>query len=73
MSNQVRLCLRVCQGCITHDIQVMAMRASQDNDFAVTVSADHIVGRYNLTVSNAVSSARGLTANISIGREFAGQ
>jgi len=27
----------------------MAMRVSRANDFAVTVSADHIIGRYDLT------------------------
>lgn len=28
----------------------MAMRVSRDNLFALTVSADHIVGRYELSV-----------------------
>jgi len=29
---------------------VMAMRVSRAHDFALTVSADHIIGRYDLTV-----------------------
>lgn len=29
---------------------VMAMRAARTGDFAFTVSADHIIGRYNLAV-----------------------
>jgi hypothetical protein len=28
----------------------MAMRVSRENDFALTVSADHLVGRYDLSV-----------------------
>ncbi|KAF8071996.1 WD-40 repeat-containing protein [Lyophyllum atratum] len=32
-----------------HVESVMAMRVSRTNDFALTVSADHIVGRYDLT------------------------
>lgn len=31
-------------------ITVMAMSVSRANDFAITVSADHIIGRYDLTV-----------------------
>jgi hypothetical protein len=31
---------------------VMAMRVSRGNTFALSVSADHIVGRYDLTVRN---------------------
>ncbi|KAF8623672.1 hypothetical protein AX17_007370 [Amanita inopinata Kibby_2008] len=31
-----------------HAESVMAMRVSRTNDFALTVSADHIVGKYNL-------------------------
>ncbi|KDR76271.1 hypothetical protein GALMADRAFT_247578 [Galerina marginata CBS 339.88] len=32
-----------------HVESVMAMRVSRSNNFAVTVSADHIIGRYDLT------------------------
>ncbi|KAJ7227068.1 WD40-repeat-containing domain protein [Mycena pura] len=37
--------------------QVMAMRVSRDNHFALTVSADHLVGRYELVPQTSASSA----------------
>jgi ASTRA-associated protein 1 len=36
--------------CLTLEVLVMAMRVSADNTFALTVSADHIVGQYDLSV-----------------------
>ncbi|TFK40280.1 WD-40 repeat-containing protein [Crucibulum laeve] len=33
----------------SHVEAIMAMRVSRANDFALTVSADHIIGRYNLS------------------------
>jgi hypothetical protein len=41
-----------------HDgISVMATALSRDNTFALSVSADHLIGRYDLTVSFHRSSA----------------
>lgn len=34
--------------------RVMAMRISRKNDFAISVSADHLVCRYNLSVSLSI-------------------
>jgi len=34
--------------------QVMAMRISRQNDFAISVSADHLVCRYDLSVSLSI-------------------
>ncbi|KAF5327014.1 hypothetical protein D9619_004885 [Psilocybe cf. subviscida] len=41
-----------------HVESIMAMRVSRANAFAVTVSADHIVGRYNLTTESLPDSER---------------
>lgn len=40
----------MCAEC-AHPFSVMAMSVSRDGSFALTVSADHLIGRYNLTVS----------------------
>ncbi|KAJ3995642.1 WD-40 repeat-containing protein [Lentinula boryana] len=37
-----------------HREAIMAMQVSSNNQFALTVSADHIIGRYDLTVSEKV-------------------
>ncbi|KAJ3763905.1 WD40-repeat-containing domain protein [Lentinula raphanica] len=39
-----------------HREAIMAMQVSSNNEFALTVSADHIVGRYDLTASTADNS-----------------
>lgn len=39
------------QGAYGRGGAVMAMTVSRDGAFALSVSADHIVGRYNLAVS----------------------
>ncbi|KAG7092648.1 hypothetical protein E1B28_008986 [Marasmius oreades] len=36
-----------------HKEAIMAMRVSRDNSFALTVSADHIVGRYDLVAASS--------------------
>ncbi|KAG6883193.1 hypothetical protein C0993_007424 [Termitomyces sp. T159_Od127] len=36
-----------------HAETIMAMRVSRNNSFALTISADHLVGRYDLTSSDA--------------------
>ncbi len=40
----------------------MAMAVSKDSSFALTVSADHLIGRYNLAVSLSLSSPQDLYA-----------
>lgn len=47
--NQVCANTPLPQLCLTLHL-VMAMRVSRAHDFALTVSADHIIGRYDLTV-----------------------
>ncbi|KAJ4487745.1 WD40-repeat-containing domain protein [Lentinula aciculospora] len=44
-----------------HQEAIMAMQVSSNNQFALTVSADHIVGRYNLTVRRSASAQDGTT------------
>ncbi|PPQ67516.1 hypothetical protein CVT25_006057 [Psilocybe cyanescens] len=44
-----------------HVESIMAMRVSRANDFAVTVSADHIIGRYDLRNGHPPSEERGVT------------
>ncbi|KAF8968172.1 WD-40 repeat-containing protein [Flammula alnicola] len=43
-----------------HVDSIMAMRVSRANEFAVTVSADHIVGRYDLTVDKPPPEEHGV-------------
>ncbi|KAJ3934824.1 MAG: WD40-repeat-containing domain protein [Lentinula lateritia] len=40
-----------------HQEAIMAMQVSSDNRFALTVSADHVVGRYDLTASTLQDSS----------------
>ncbi|PPQ95710.1 hypothetical protein CVT26_008353 [Gymnopilus dilepis] len=43
-----------------HVESIMAMRVSRANDFAVTVSADHIIGRYDLTTDQPPPEEHGV-------------
>ncbi|KAJ7637684.1 WD-40 repeat-containing protein [Mycena polygramma] len=42
--------------CKLHVEAIMAMRVSRDNRLALTVSADHLVGRYDLTADSDVAT-----------------
>ncbi|KAF9474246.1 WD-40 repeat-containing protein [Pholiota conissans] len=43
-----------------HVESIMAMQVSRTNDFALTVSADHIIGRYDLTDSKPADDQHGI-------------
>jgi len=45
----------------------MAMRVSRDNSVAITVSADHLLGKYELTVCMITSSDQACNVSISLG------
>ncbi|KAF8907375.1 WD40-repeat-containing domain protein [Gymnopilus junonius] len=43
-----------------HNESIMAMKVSRANDFAVTVSADHIMGRYDLAIDGPPPEEHGI-------------
>jgi len=48
---QTGRCQDLCILSASNMYEVMAMRVSRQNDFAISVSADHLVCRYDLSVS----------------------